>query len=70
MRPRRYLAGWNLRSSSVSVSLWMVMMLTAGLGVSEMTIGWESAVLALGGVTSLLLMYDAVETPLEIEKSF
>ena len=34
-----HLAGWNLRSSSVSVSLWMVMMLTAGLGVSEMTIG-------------------------------
>lgn len=42
----------------------MVMMLTAGLGVSEMMIGWDSMVLALGGVTPLLLMYDAVETPL------
>jgi len=30
-----------LSSSSSSESLWMVMMLTAGLGVSEMTMGWE-----------------------------
>lgn len=32
-------AAGNFLSSSSSESLWMVMMLTAGLGVSEMTIG-------------------------------
>lgn len=46
-----HLAGWNFRSSSVSVSLWMVMMLTAGLGVSQMMIGCDSVALAVGGVT-------------------
>ena len=55
-----HLAGWNLRSSSVSVSLWMVMMLTAGLGVSEMMMGWDST----AGVTSLLLSSDVVDRPL------
>ena len=63
-----HLAGWNLRSSSVSVSLWMVMMLTAGLGVSEMMIGWDNVALALGGVTPLLLSNDAVDIPLDREK--
>lgn len=32
-------AAENFLSSSSSESLWMVMMLTAGLGVSEMTMG-------------------------------
>ncbi|TNN50764.1 hypothetical protein EYF80_039029 [Liparis tanakae] len=34
-------AAESFRSSSSSESLWMVMMLTAGLGVSEMTMGWD-----------------------------
>lgn len=63
-----HLAGWNLRSSSVSVSLWIVMMLTAGLGVSEMMIGWDNVALELGGVTPLLLSNDAVDIPLDREK--
>lgn len=41
------------------------MMLTAGLGVSEMTIGCDQV--ALGGVTPLLLSNDAVEIPLSRE---
>lgn len=41
------------------------MMLTAGLGVSEMTIGWDNV--ALGGVTPLLLSNDAVDIPLDRE---
>lgn len=44
------------------------MMLTAGLGVSEMMIGWDNVVLEVGGVMPLLLMYDAVDTPLEYNK--
>lgn len=38
-----HLVGGTLVSSSSSVSLGMVMMLTAGLGVSEMIIGWEGS---------------------------
>jgi hypothetical protein len=38
----------------------MVMMLTAGLGVSEMMMGWDST----AGVTSLLLSSDVVDRPL------
>ena len=34
-------AAGNFLSSSSSESLWMVMMLTAGLGVSEMMMGWD-----------------------------
>lgn len=42
----------------------MVMMLTAGLGVSEMMIGWDNIALEVGGVTLLLLSNDAVDIPL------
>lgn len=41
------------------------MMLTAGLGVSEMMIGWDNVALELGGVTPLLLSNDAVDKPLD-----
>lgn len=41
----------------------MVMMLTAGLGVSEMMIGWDNAAAEVGGVT-LLPSMDAADTPL------
>lgn len=44
------------------------MMLTAGLGVSEMMIGWDNVALALGGLTPLLLSNDAVDIPLDREK--
>lgn len=44
------------------------MMLTAGLGVSEMMIGWDNVALELGGVTPLLLSNDAVDIPLDREK--
>lgn len=39
VRVRAHQAAENFLSSSSSESLWMVMMLTAGLGVSEMTMG-------------------------------
>lgn len=42
----------------------MVMMLTAGLGVSEITMGWDIVTLEVGGVILLLLRNDAVDTPL------
>lgn len=42
----------------------MVMMLMAGLGVSEMMIGWDNTAVELGGVTPLLLSSDAVDKPL------
>lgn len=45
------------------------MMLTAGLGVSEMTIGWDNMALELGGVTPLLLSNDAVDIPLDRGKT-
>lgn len=44
------------------------MMLTAGLGVSEITIGCDKAALELGGVTPLLTT-DAVDTPLRERKT-
>lgn len=40
------------------------MMLTAGLGVSEMMIGWDNVALELGGVTPVVLSKDAVDIPL------
>ena len=40
-------------------------MLTAGLGVSEMTIGWDMVVLELGGGIPLLPSNDAADRPLE-----
>lgn len=43
-----HLAGGTLASSSSSVSLGMVMMLTAGLGVSKMIIGCEGSPLVCG----------------------
>lgn len=42
----------------------MVMMLTAGLGVSEIMMGWDIIALEVGGVILLLLRNDAVDTPL------
>lgn len=42
----------------------MVMMLTAGLGVSEIMMGWDIITLEVGGVILLLLRNDAVDTPL------
>ena len=42
----------------------MVMMLTAGLGVSEMMIGWDNTT----GVTSLVLSSDVVDSPLVEER--
>lgn len=42
----------------------MVMMLTAGLGVSEIMIGWDINTLAVGGVILLLLRNEAVDIPL------
>lgn len=39
-------------------------MLTAGLGVSEMMIGWDNVAKELGGVTPVLLSSDAVDIPL------
>lgn len=46
----------------------MVMMLTAGLGVSEIMIGWDINTLAVGGVILLLLRNDAVDIPLQMWK--
>lgn len=43
------------------------MMLTAGLGVSEMMIGWDNAALEVGGVTLLLLSKGAADIPLDRE---
>lgn len=42
----------------------MVMMLTAGLGVSEIMIGWDNVTLEAGGVILLLLRNEAVDIPL------
>lgn len=42
-------------------------MLTAGLGVSEMMIGWDNVAKELGGVTPVLLSSDAVDIPLDRE---
>lgn len=42
----------------------MVMMLTAGLGVSEIMMGWDMTTLEVGGVILLLLRNDAVDIPL------
>lgn len=44
----------------------MVMMLTAGLGVSEIMMGWDIITLEVGGVILLLLRNEAVDTPLQI----
>ncbi len=38
-----HLSGGNFLSSSSSVSLWIVMMLMVGLGVSEMMMGWDTS---------------------------
>lgn len=43
----------------------MVMMLTAGLGVSEITMGCDRMREELGGVTTLLLSKEAAEIPLD-----
>lgn len=43
------------------------MMLTAGLGVSEMMMGWDNIALELGGVTPLLVSNDVADIPLDGE---
>lgn len=41
------------------------MMLTAGLGVSEMMMGWDNVAMEVGGVTPVLLSNDVADIPLD-----